>query len=143
MFGTPNDTCLSQHSDSEHHLHTIMLNGRLRVERGVWDDDDDDGREEEDHLIDDTLSSYLPLTIMLMERLRVERGVEGRDDETKTKTKFWTTIYVCVSAHKMSCSPARFPCSISDYVSIMRCSSVLSIRFICRLMVLCFLSMCE
>ena len=59
---------------------------------GRCDEYYDDGREEDDYLIDDTLSSYLSLTIMLMERLRVERGVEGRDDETKTKTKFWTTI---------------------------------------------------
>ena len=81
-----------------------MLNGRLRVERGVWDDDDD-GREEE-YPIDDTLSLICRLklcgclfgspphvclslqhgkdfTIMTNGRLRVERDVWD-DVETET-----------------------------------------------------------
>ena len=80
----------------------IMFNGPLRVERGVLDDEDGDydGREEEDHLIDDTLSSYVPLTIMLMERRRVERGVGDVRDVTmrRRRRQSFGLLFTYVSA---------------------------------------------
>ena len=87
-----------------------QLNGRLRVERGVWDDVetetnvddyDADGERRRTVLIDDTLSlwcsqSHHHLPSCFMDACG-SRGASGDDEtsETKTKTKFWTII-VCV-----------------------------------------------
>ena len=103
---------------------------------------------------------------MLMERLRVERGVEGRDDETKTKKKFWTTIIHVLrrlmrrecAVHNTTSWVARWIgvwggilraqqdfvsaclCVVFylKYVSIMCCSSIISIWFDCLSVVRCF-----
>ena len=42
------------------------------------------------------------------------------------------------SAHKMSCSPDRFPCSVMEYVSIMRCSNFYGFWFVWWVMFLLF-----
>ena len=100
-----------------------MINGRLRVERGVWDDVetetnvddyDADGERRRTVLIDDTLSlwcslSHHHLTSCFMDACG-SRGASGDDEtsETKTKTKFGTILRICVNNALFECFSFRF-----------------------------------